>query len=421
MRNVPLYVVKFLITSYTSILAPLLPLFMTEMKLSLTETGALVSVFSLFNSVLQPIFGWLEDRLGYYPFLCLSPLWVGFWMGGLGSAPNYGFLVLFLLLAGIGICAFHPASFSAVKAIHPDGGSLVISFLLLATSLGFVAGPSLISLFVTHFGMEKFYLISFPGILATVWLLKILPNPGSRQRLQAKGFSYPLAKILPPILPLFLFALAVSIIAMNLYAFLPILLRQHGASVTRTGLFLSLLSLGCALGPLAGSLSARKTGRFFVILLSSIPPIVLLLLFNAMPPAGAAQLLMVFLLGFFLMLPFSLLISMAQERAPRIYGNGLLFSGRIRLGMWRGSRFSLRKNRGIRTPGMAAGGTGPLSLLHPCAGTGGPLVPKATGRSLKLLQPATPGKLPCPRRSGSAFAFPDPSKPPAAEKNSGAC
>jgi FSR family fosmidomycin resistance protein-like MFS transporter len=393
---------------------------MTEMKLSLTETGALVSVFSLFNSVLQPIFGWLEDRLGYYPFLCLSPLWVGFWMGGLGSAPNYGFLVLFLLLAGIGICAFHPASFSAVKAIHPDGGSLVISFLLLATSLGFVAGPSLISLFVTHFGMEKFYLISFPGILATVWLLKILPNPGSRQRLQAKGFSYPLAKILPPILPLFLFALAVSIIAMNLYAFLPILLRQHGASVTRTGLFLSLLSLGCALGPLAGSLSARKTGRFFVILLSSIPPIVLLLLFNAMPPAGAAQLLMVFLLGFFLMLPFSLLISMAQERAPGYTGTVSSFLGGFVWGCG-GVLVFLFAKIAESVPLEWLLGDWPSFPSSPLCWYWRTPRPKATGRSLKLLQPATPGKLPCPRRSGSAFAFPDPSKPPAAERNSGAC
>ena len=86
MRNVALYFAKFLITAYTSILPPLLPVLMRDMNLSLTQAGGLVSFFSLFNSILQPLFGWVEDRLGYRRFLCLSPLWVGLFLGALGFA-----------------------------------------------------------------------------------------------------------------------------------------------------------------------------------------------------------------------------------------------------------------------------------------------------------------------------------------------
>jgi len=326
-KNGSLYFVKFLITSYTSILPALLPVFMQDMKLTIIEAGALVSVFSLFNSLPQPFFGWIEDRLGYYYFLCLSPLAVGACMGGLGFAPDYATLIVLLLLAGVGICAFHPASFAAVKAPRPGAMPTVISYLLLATSMGFVAGPAAVSLYVSRFGLSRLYLIAVPGVLAAVALFAVLPKSESAAYREAEGFRYPLAKIVGPIFPLFLFALAVSITAMNLYSFVPIYLRQCGASVGATGLFLSAFSLGCALGPLAGSLAAGKIGRLPVLALSSLMSVACLALFNLAPPAGVVQMTVFAFLGLFLMLPFSILIAMAQERAPGYTGTVSSFLG----------------------------------------------------------------------------------------------
>lgn len=316
-----------MITSYTSILSPLLPVLMMDMKLSLTQAGGLVSFFSLFNSILQPLFGWVEDRLGYYRFLCLAPLWVGLFLGALGFAPDFGSLALLLLLAGTGICAFHPASFAAVRGVGPDDRSLIISFLLLAASLGFVAGPSLITLFVSRFGLEKLYFISTPGILATFALFKIISKDKPDLRQGTGGFDYPLAKIIAPIFPFFLFVLAVSITAMNLYSFVPIFLRQRGASVNMAGFFLSLFSLGCAVGPLAGSLFAKRMGRFRVMALSAILSASCLLMFLSMQPASAVQMVIFFFLGLFLMFPVSILIGMAQERAPQYVGTVSSFLG----------------------------------------------------------------------------------------------
>jgi len=326
-RNGSLYFVKFLITAYTSILPALLPVFMQDMKLSIVQAGALVSVFSLFNALPQPFFGWVEDRLGYYYFLCLSPLAVGLCMGGLGYAPDYTTLMALLLMAGVGICAFHPASFAAVKSVRPDDMPTIISYLLLATSLGFVAGPSAVSFYVTRFGLEKLYLIAIPGVLAAFALFAVLPKAESAAHREADGFRYPLAKIVGPIFPLFLFALAVSITAMNLYSFVPIYLRQQGTSVGTIGLFLSAFSLGCALGPLAGSLAAKKTGRPPVLALSALLSVACIALFNAAPPASIGQMIVFAFLGFFLMFPFSILIAMAQERAPGYVGTVSSFLG----------------------------------------------------------------------------------------------
>ena len=308
---------KFLITSYTSILAPLLPLLILEMKLSLTQAGALVSLFSFFNSLLQPLFGWAQDRFGYYLFLCFAPLWVGFFMGAIGFAPNFGCLILFLLLAGIGICAFHPASFAAVGGFGPDRRAVVISFLLLAGSLGFVLGPSLISLFVSRLGMEKLYLISIPGIATTFMLYKIIPQIRSEApRGTARAF-YPFRAILTPIFPFFVFVLTISITAMNLYSFVPIFFRGKGASVETIGFFLSAFALGCAIGPLLGSLMARRFGRLRTLVFSAASSIVFLSLFFPAQRTPMGEIIVLLLLGISLMFPFSVLIDMAQERVPQ--------------------------------------------------------------------------------------------------------
>ena len=320
MKNFSLYCAKFLITSYTSILAPLLPLLILQMKLSLTQAGALVSLFSLFNSLLQPLFGWAQDRIGYSLFLCFAPLWVGSFMGATGLAPNFGWLIVFLLLAGTGICAFHPASFTAVGGVGPDRRAVVISFLLFAAALGFVLGPSLISLFVSRFGMEKLYLISLPGIAATFLLYKtILPKRNEAPREMGRAL-YPAKTILTPILPFFAFVLMISITAMNLYSFVPIFFREKGISVGMIGFFLSAFALGCAIGPLLGSLMARRCGRLKTLVLSVGSSIVLLLIFLPAQGAPICEIFVLLLLGISLMFPFSVLIDMAQEKVPQYLG-----------------------------------------------------------------------------------------------------
>ncbi len=317
MGNILIYCAKFLITSYTSILAPLLPLLMTEMHLSLTQTGALVSVFSLFNSLLQPLFGWTQDRIGFYFFLCFAPLWTGIFMGAIGIASSYGFLILFLLLAGLGICAFHPASFASMGKIDPERRAITISFLLMATSLGFVVGPMAISFFVTFFGIHKLYLIAIPGILITLALFKTVEHSKNRPPAGTHNGFYQIKAITISIFPLFAFALCISITLMNLFSFIPFLLRERGAAMTIVGFFLSALALGSAIGPLLGSLMVKHIGRVKVLVISAISSLGFLLLFLLPAIGPILQIIFLSFLGLALMLPFSILIDMGQERVPQ--------------------------------------------------------------------------------------------------------
>jgi len=123
-------------------------------------------------------------------------------MGILGIIPSYEWLITLLILAGIGICFFHPASFAAVGRTDAGRRSIVISYLMLASSLGFVVGPTLISLFTARCGMEKLYLIVIPGAIVTAALLKFFSREtGEGPRQNAKRRMNPFRAVLSPIFP----------------------------------------------------------------------------------------------------------------------------------------------------------------------------------------------------------------------------
>ncbi len=316
MKNAPLYSAKFLVAGYTSILAPLVPVLLSDMKLSLMQAGALISCFSLFNSLLQPLFGWAQARMGYVHSLCLAPLWVGLFMGLTGVAPNFGVLTACVVLAGIGIAAFHPASFAALaEGGDPSAASMRISFLLVSASLGFVLGPSFIGFFVSRLGMEKLYLIAFPGLPATL-LLYCSFRRNRKSAARSPEQSCPLTDVLSRIAPFFVFALTLTIAAMNLYSFVPILLKQQGAPPEMIGISMSAFALGCTLGPLGGSLIARRFGRRSLLFASAVFSIVFLAVFTQAQTAPVNAAIDLFLLGAALMLPSSVLIEMAQEAFP---------------------------------------------------------------------------------------------------------
>jgi fucose permease len=100
----------------------------------------------------------------------------------------------------------------------------------------------------------------------------------------------------------------------------PIFFREKGASVETIGFFLSAFALGCAIGPLLGSLMARRFGRLRTLVFSAASSIVFLLILLPAQSAPMGEILVLLLLGIALMFPFSVLIDMAQERVPQYLG-----------------------------------------------------------------------------------------------------
>ncbi len=197
------------IDSYSSFFAPLLPLLVAKLGLSLTMVGTLVALSSITSSFSQPLFGLLSDRMRRPWFVALGPLTAAIFMSALGLAPSYGVLVALLMLAGLGVAAFHPQA-AALAAAATGRRSISMAIFVTGGTLGFALGPMFAVGVVTVFGLERTWVAAVPGVAASALLLFWLRRMEARPREHVK--PPPLRALRPVLRPLaLLYAATVSL------------------------------------------------------------------------------------------------------------------------------------------------------------------------------------------------------------------
>ncbi|MEW6375427.1 MAG: MFS transporter [Thermodesulfobacteriota bacterium] len=92
-------------------LPALLPYFKETLNLSYTMSGVILLSANLTSSIIQPAFGHLSDRRPIGWLLPLSPLIACLGLSATGFISSYSFLLLCVILSGLGIASFHPEGF----------------------------------------------------------------------------------------------------------------------------------------------------------------------------------------------------------------------------------------------------------------------------------------------------------------------
>jgi len=169
-----------------SIAAPMLK---DELRISATQLGILLSAFFWTYACLQPIAGWLVDRVNVN--------WViagGFFLWSAATAATglaHTFSVLFALrlLLGIGESVAYP-SYSKIIALNfPEehrglANSVISAGLLLGPGIGMLLGGTLMGMF----GWRPFFLVL--GLASLLWLvpwIKWMPRARAPNTLSATG------------------------------------------------------------------------------------------------------------------------------------------------------------------------------------------------------------------------------------------
>src|SRR5205807_4937498 len=98
----------FIIDLYSAGLSTFQPLLGEKLGLSLTQAGILGGLMVFSASVMQPAYGYLSDRFHTRLFTALAPAVAGIFISVLGLATSYGWLVIMVLLSGVGVASFHP-------------------------------------------------------------------------------------------------------------------------------------------------------------------------------------------------------------------------------------------------------------------------------------------------------------------------
>ena len=169
--------------AYAAFLHPLLPRIMDKLGLSIALAATLAITLSLAASLLQPLMGYLADRLGRRWFVALGPLLSGLFLSLMGLAPTFWTLVLILALGGLGSASFHPPAASlAARVSEGKGSGLRLSIFSFGGTMGFAVGPLIAVALVTRTSLEGLWVAMFPGIVLGLALLWILPPPSSDRR-----------------------------------------------------------------------------------------------------------------------------------------------------------------------------------------------------------------------------------------------
>ncbi|NQT65143.1 MAG: MFS transporter, partial [FCB group bacterium] len=101
---------------YSSFLAPLLPLLISKLDISLSMAGFL-DVTRKLPSLFNPLVGLIADRVCVRYFIIITPAITGIAMSLLGVAPSYPILLILLFIAGISNTLFHVPSPVMIKHV----------------------------------------------------------------------------------------------------------------------------------------------------------------------------------------------------------------------------------------------------------------------------------------------------------------
>src|SRR4030042_6715847 len=146
----------FIHDTYSAFLAPLLPNLIDKLSLTYTQAGSL-SAFTQLPSLLNPLLGYLDDKINLRILFILAPAISATTMSCLGMAPNFISLAILLFVTGLSISAFHapsPAMIARVSGYQVGRG---MSLYMAAGELGRTIGPLVASWGLLTFTLGKMF------------------------------------------------------------------------------------------------------------------------------------------------------------------------------------------------------------------------------------------------------------------------
>lgn len=268
----------------TGALPAFLPFLKESLALSYTMTAAIILVFNVTSSVIQPFFGYCADR---WPARWLLP--VGCFFASLGLAlvgfgTSYGWILFFVALTGLGQASYHPEGFKTVNLLAGPKKATAMAVFIVGGNLGFSLGPLLATFFYAQQGLKGSFWFLLPGVAMTAFFLlnqrwKIPEETRPAARKKASPSPFPRESIFP----LFILIATVvlrSISRLGLVTFVPFyFIKILDKDPLLAGQYLTAFLLAGTSGVLVGGPFADRFGYKKTVLYSLAVSTLLLYLF----------------------------------------------------------------------------------------------------------------------------------------------
>ena len=303
----------FVVDAYGNMFAPLLPLLIPQLNLSLKTVGVLAMCYQLASSVAQLGFGTLADRWRPRVLLMAGPLLSVLVLSGVGASTSVPMLAALLLTGGLGGAAFHPPAAALVHSVSGERKGLAMSAHISGGSLGFALAPLVFAPAVLALGPRLSWLVALPGLAALGYTLRLMRRVEIPRKHAKEGWSHlrPYAK---PLALLYAIVVLRTLTANSLAVFLPVLLTRQGMEVGEASAAVSLYLFVSTIGGFLGGPAADKYGPRQVIIWSLVASVPFLL--AGQLASGWVLTLLVSIGGFLLQSTLPVNVTFGQQIAP---------------------------------------------------------------------------------------------------------
>ncbi|QCI28144.1 MFS transporter [Caminibacter pacificus] len=269
---------------FSALLAPILPLLIDKMGITLTQ-ASLFDIARKLPALFNPVLGIVAERTNAKYFVILAPAVTAISMGLLGVVNSYFLALLLLFIAGISATFFHIPSPAMIKEFSGDESGKGMSYFMAAGESARTIGPLLAAAVISMWGLEGILRLSVLGIIASIFLyikLKDYTPKYQAKKFETTQIKDTLRKVSPFFIKLGSFMMLNYTSKFSLSLFLPVYLTQHGKSAEFGAIAFGIMQAGGILGAFFGGRISDKIGRKKALLFQAIGASLFLALFLVM-------------------------------------------------------------------------------------------------------------------------------------------
>jgi MFS family permease len=307
----------------TALPIPLLPMIRSDFNLDYTQSGWVISAFSLAYGIGQLPAGWMADRVG--PRILITIGICGVALAGffVGLSHTFVFMLFFLALMGFLGGGYHPSSPPLISTlVEPGYHGQALGLHVVGGGASYFLAPLIAAAIASVFGWRGSFIgLAVPTILFGVYFYIILGKSAASghgiQETKAFFQEEPVSKGQTRNLAIFIFlSTFTGAVIFSTVSFIPLYLVDHfGFSKANAGAWFAFLySTGLWVGPIGGYLSDRW-GRIPVILLVCFLAGPIIYLFHLAPGPGSIIFLLL-LIGIIIYVRMPVSESYIIKKAP---------------------------------------------------------------------------------------------------------
>src|SRR5919201_3886612 len=163
------------IDSNPALLFALVPLIVTNLHIDFARAGALATLLLMTSSITQPLFGLLQDRRPGLPISSLGLLVAGSAMAATGFVTEYAWMVALVIVAGLGVAAFHPQAVTQAATASRGRTEFGIAFFFTGGSTGTAIMSLVIVPLAAAYGPRATIVAIVPAVLAAALFARVIP------------------------------------------------------------------------------------------------------------------------------------------------------------------------------------------------------------------------------------------------------